>query len=95
MAPDLVKILVESKQRVPDFLESHKPVEETVTFDDDTDDEDENAEGNGAGGDSAWGGMAMGAPDDNTASSGNWGAAASSDAPEDINYGGAAGANWD
>lgn len=53
IAPDLVKILVESQQRVPDFLEAYKPLDETVNFDDDTENEDDEAAA-GTGGD-AWG----------------------------------------
>lgn len=88
IAPELVKILVESKQRVPDFLESYKPIEETVTFDDDTDNEDE-GEDAGATGGSAWG-----APTDTGAGdSGNWGA--TNDAWGGPNDGAGAGANWD
>ncbi|KAK1144779.1 hypothetical protein N8T08_004790 [Aspergillus melleus] len=65
LAPELVKILVESKQRIPNFLESYKPTDENITFDDDTDDE---AEGVNDGGDNdtgaAWGGIPMDASDD-------------------------------
>ncbi|EAW09311.1 DEAD/DEAH box helicase [Aspergillus clavatus NRRL 1] len=39
LAPDLVKILIESAQKIPDFLESYKPADDVVKFDDDTDDE--------------------------------------------------------
>lgn len=69
---------------MPDFLEPYKPIEETVTFDDDTDNEDD-TEDAGATGGSAWG-----APADAGASSGgDWGAPAANDA-----WAGA-GANWD
>lgn len=73
IAPDLVKILIESKQRVPDFLESYKPMEETVNFEDDTDDENDDADGGNP--DSAWGGMAMETTEDDAdaAPSGPWG----------------------
>lgn len=73
IAPDLVKILLESKQRVPDFLESYKPVEETVNFEDDT--EDENDDDEGGNPDGAWGGIAMGTTEDDNdaAHSGPWG----------------------
>ena len=56
IAEALTKLLVETHQNVPDFLESYKPEnEEELKFDDDTDDEgDETA----AGGD-AWGGEAQ------------------------------------
>ncbi|KAL4805585.1 P-loop containing nucleoside triphosphate hydrolase protein [Aspergillus unguis] len=54
LAPDLVKVLIETNQNVPDFLSEFKPPEgENVTFDDDTDDEE--AAANGANGDSGWG----------------------------------------
>ena len=56
IAEALTKLLVETHQNVPDFLESYKPEnEEELKFDDDTDDEgDETA----AGGD-AWGAEAQ------------------------------------
>ena len=41
IAPELVKILLECKQPVPDFLESVKPADGTLVFNDDTDDEGE------------------------------------------------------
>lgn len=52
IASDLVKILLECKQEIPDFLESFRPAEDVVAFDDDTDKENqsedyENAEKNG------------------------------------------------
>ncbi|PYI14868.1 putative DEAD/DEAH box RNA helicase [Aspergillus violaceofuscus CBS 115571] len=64
LAPDLVSILLESGQKVPDFLESYKPIDNKIDFQDDTDDED-NGDGN-AGDDAgaAWGGIQM---DDNDA----------------------------
>ena len=52
IAEALTKLLIETHQVVPDFLESYKPQnEEELKFDDDTDDEGDDA----AGGD-AWGG---------------------------------------
>lgn len=54
IAADLVKILLECKQPVPDFLESEKPEGDNVRFNDDTDDEDENNDGGDAAGD-GWG----------------------------------------
>ncbi|OJD19505.1 hypothetical protein AJ78_00574 [Emergomyces pasteurianus Ep9510] len=49
ISADLVKILMECKQPVPDFLESEKPDGDDVYFNDDTDDEgDDNDEGNAA-----------------------------------------------
>ena len=51
IADALVKLLLETKQEVPDFLENYKPDNvEDLQFNDDTDEEDEG----GAGGD-AWG----------------------------------------
>lgn len=55
IAEDLVKILLESKQDIPEFLQQYKPAdEEAIDFDDDSDAEDE------AGGADAdpWGGAA-------------------------------------
>ena len=51
IAEALTKLLIETRQIVPDFLESYKPEnEEEIKFDDDTDDEgDETAEGDGWG----------------------------------------------
>lgn len=52
MAEKLTKLLIETNQEIPDFLESYKPAEgEALTFDDDTDEE---GEGAGADGD-GWG----------------------------------------
>ena len=53
IAEALTKLLIETHQIVPDFLESYKPQnEEGLKFDDDTDDEGDDA----VGGD-AWGGV--------------------------------------
>jgi ATP-dependent RNA helicase DDX3X len=41
IAPELVKILLECSQPIPDFLESVKPADGTLVFNDDTDDEGE------------------------------------------------------
>lgn len=43
IAADLVKILIECKQAVPDFLESYKPENEELVFDDNSD-ESQNGE---------------------------------------------------
>ncbi|KAI9374089.1 P-loop containing nucleoside triphosphate hydrolase protein [Aspergillus egyptiacus] len=60
IAPDLVKILIESKQPVPEFLAEYKPAD--LKFHDDTDDEDdETADDTGAAG---WSGPQMGHTDD-------------------------------
>ena len=71
IAEALTKLLIETHQPVPDFLESYKPEnEEELKFDDDTDDEGDDA----AGGDT-WGGEA---PTSNGDASGDaWGSGAS------------------
>ena len=53
IAEGLTKLLIETRQIVPDFLESYKPEnEEELKFNDDTDDEgDETADGGASGGD--------------------------------------------
>ncbi|EZF35861.1 ATP-dependent RNA helicase [Trichophyton mentagrophytes] len=56
IASDLVKILVESKQVIPDFLQNEVPSDGVLDFNDDTDDEarnDDNA------GDDGWGAAAL------------------------------------
>ncbi len=66
IAEALTKLLMETRQVVPDFLESYKPEnEEELKFEDDTDDEGDDA----AGGD-AWGGAAQ---TNGEASGGTWG----------------------
>lgn len=56
IAEALTKLLLETQQEVPDFLDGYKPENvEDLQFDDDTDNEGEDAE---AGGD-AWGGPAL------------------------------------
>lgn len=56
LAEGIVKILIESGQEVPDFLDEYKPIDGTLDFDDesepDTDEEDAGDEGGDAG---AWG----------------------------------------
>lgn len=89
--------MIESKQRIPDFLEAYKPIEESVTFDDDTDNENENDDVSANGGGGAWGGIQMGATEDNEPPSANWGVGAANDpwrAPEASNEDGALAANW-
>ena len=70
VADALTKLLVETNQNVPNFLEGYKPEDETaLNFDDDTDEE-----GEGEGGGDTWGGPAN---DSNGAAAGNdsaWGA---------------------
>ncbi|KAF9889873.1 hypothetical protein FE257_006963 [Aspergillus nanangensis] len=48
LAADLVKILLETKQPVPDFLDTYKPDSEKLSFHDDTDDEGANEDGENA-----------------------------------------------
>ncbi|KAL4918629.1 P-loop containing nucleoside triphosphate hydrolase protein [Aspergillus aurantiobrunneus] len=75
LAPELVKILIESKQEVPDFLEEFKPVGETVNFHDDTDDEenDENETTDANGNTGGWGGFTQdSAEDEAPAASPGW-----------------------
>lgn len=65
IAADLVKILLETDQQVPDFLEAHIPPDRKVSWNDDTDNEDEDgdaaaAAAETAGGDAAAGGEAAG-----------------------------------
>lgn len=56
IAEALTKLLVETKQTVPEFLESYKPGnDEELKFDDDTDEEGEDT----AAGGGAWGGEAQ------------------------------------
>lgn len=43
IAEALTKLLIETHQVVPDFLESYKPENEELKFDDDTDDEGDDA----------------------------------------------------
>lgn len=85
IAEALVKVLLETRQPVPDFLEAYLPEGftmdgqtgdvATLNFDDDSDDEEEggeNAEG-GAEGGGAWG-------TDDAATGGGWGAAETTEA---------------
>ncbi|KAJ5632818.1 ATP-dependent RNA helicase ded1 [Penicillium lividum] len=48
LAYDLVKILLETNQVIPDFLEAYRPEDNEVKFDDDTDNEDDNQGGDDA-----------------------------------------------
>ncbi|KKK14946.1 hypothetical protein ARAM_002594 [Aspergillus rambellii] len=76
IAPELVQILIESKQKIPDFLETYKPEGGVVNFHDDTDDEDN--------------GDTIVVQDDTAANTGGWGGipAASTDvAPPAASFG--------
>lgn len=88
IAPELVKILLECNQEVPEFLENDKPVDGKLIFHDDTDDEDENGDANdgtpavddswgapSGGADDAWGAPAASAP---AAGGDGWGEPAAS-----------------
>ncbi|KAE8390863.1 putative DEAD/DEAH box RNA helicase [Aspergillus alliaceus] len=61
LAPYLVRLLLETKQKIPDFLESYKPADGETLFEDDTDEE---GEGNGESANedigNAWGGIPTG-----------------------------------
>ena len=88
IAPELTKILLETKQDIPDFLEQYLPeggTDAVLKFDADSDDEED---GDGAGADGAAGGNGGGsgwaAPTETApvaeaaGGGGGWGAAASS-----------------
>lgn len=64
---------MESKQNIPDFLDTYKPTEEEgVKFDDDTDDEAGNENGNDGTG--AWTGFPVETTTDtSTTNTGGWG----------------------
>ena len=79
IADDLVRLLLETKQEIPDFLESYKPEDtENLQFNDDTDDEDETTGEARAAGGEGWGAAA--APD--PATDGAWGTLAAVPAAE-------------
>lgn len=62
IAEDLVRVMLETKQDIPDFLQQWKPEDtDKLNFDDDSDEEVEGAEGDTANGD-IWGGDASTAP---------------------------------
>ncbi|PYH93406.1 DEAD/DEAH box RNA helicase [Aspergillus ellipticus CBS 707.79] len=69
LAPELVKILIESKQKIPDFLESYRPADDVVAFNDDTDDEKDGEDD--AGDDAAWG-APTGETEDEPVANNNW-----------------------
>ncbi|KAH2929501.1 hypothetical protein KXW73_007491 [Aspergillus fumigatus] len=76
IAPDLVKILIETGQKVPDFLESYKPADDVVKFDDDTDDEaadgDDNVITNNDDAGTVWSGIPMESSSDDAPVSTDW-----------------------
>lgn len=72
IAPALVKILMETNQVVPDFLQEFAPEDGEITWDDDTDDEQQS--GNSGvkldGDDDSWGAAASGSGKKDTGSGG-------------------------
>lgn len=72
IADALVKLLLETKQEIPDFLDSYKPDNvEDLQFDDDTDEEGEEGAGDG----DAWGAPApKGNGQTNGEAASGWGA---------------------
>lgn len=71
LAPDLVKILLESQQTVPSFLESFKPGDgEALDFEDDSESEKEEE----VAGESAGGGWGAAAATTDETKAGGWGA---------------------
>jgi ATP-dependent RNA helicase DDX3X len=71
IADDLVKVLVETKQEIPDFLENRIPVDKDVQWDDDSGDENDTATTAGGADGSAWGGA--------TGGGSTWGGAVNAD----------------
>ncbi len=75
IAEDLVRLLLETKQEIPEFLESYKPEDtENLQFNDDTDDEGEAGEDAGDG--DGWGAAAAPASTND-----GWGAPAAAPPP--------------
>ncbi|KAL2831140.1 P-loop containing nucleoside triphosphate hydrolase protein, partial [Aspergillus cavernicola] len=70
IAAELVKILMESKQAVPEFLNEFKPDGDEVTFHDDTDDEGDDETDRGNNG--AWGGVNLDSTDNDAPVSSGW-----------------------
>jgi len=71
IADDLVKVLIETKQQVPDFLENRVPADNAVHWDDDSGDENDTAATTGGADGFAWGGATDGGS--------TWGAPVNSD----------------
>lgn len=99
----LVKVLLETNQKIPDFLETYKPEEGTkLDFDDDTDDEADATAETGTGdkaGDNSWGGGPVTGVQ--ASSTDSWGASGAQPvtaaAPKDENWAtdnGSGGAGW-
>ena len=92
IAPALVKILLESDNKVPDFLQGEVPPDGKLEFDDDTDDEGED------GGTDAWGGApagdAWGAPAADNGGNDAWCTAPANPEPAGDNWGTPAGGEF-
>lgn len=71
IADDLVKVLIETKQQVPDFLENRIPASDAIHWDDDSGDENNSADKAVGADESAW----VGATD----SGSTWGASVNAD----------------
>lgn len=84
MASDLVKVLIECQQPVPDFLEAYMPANGELEWNDDTDGEDPEDDGTGDAGwgaaddgcDDGWGAEAAPAPEQEPAAD-SWNAESS------------------
>lgn len=74
IAESLVRLLLETKQEIPDFLDDKKPEDtEHLQFDDDTDDEGEENAASGAT--EGWGAPATSVPTAEAPAAEAWGAA--------------------
>ena len=60
IADDLVKVLIETKQTVPDFLENRIPADNAIQWDDDSGDENVTTAAPGGADGSGWGGATDG-----------------------------------
>lgn len=92
LAPDLVKILLENDQTVPEFLQQFVPPEgEPLTFDDDSDKTDDESgaagDGWGTGADDGRGAPAKTATTDEKPGDDSWGTPASPQAPTALDKG--------
>ena len=99
IAEDLVKLLLENKQVIPDFLESYKPEDTTnLNFDDDTDNEGEDGDEAEPTNENAWGAAAApkaDAPKADAPKADAWGASPAKNVKNDEwGNGGEATASW-
>jgi len=60
IADDLVKVLIETKQPVPDFLQNRIPADNAIQWDDDSGDENVTTAAPGGADGSGWGGATNG-----------------------------------